>query len=639
MAGAAAGFEGTWWLASKYANACEKEYTEKTETEDEADTNDSGDSHGFSLLRARTDDGFLAILHLLWYNKGMELHVKTCQNCKQNFTIESEDFAFYEKIQVPSPTFCPECRNIRRLAWREDHTLYRDTCKLCGEKTISIHAPDGPYTVYCRDCWISDKWDPLSYGRDYDFNKSFFEQYRELMTVVPQPALTGARLINSEYSHTSLGLKNCYYVFLCYFSEDSQYSNALLFSKNTFDSFITDNSDHAYETIHSNRLYRVRFGYFADECLDSAFLYDCLGCTDCFGCINLRKQKYCLWNQQLSKEEYQKQIVHWDLGSYARLQEVKAKFKELYLSTPRRFAHIINGINVTGDIIRDAKDCQTCFSVLDGVQNCKYLYIAGLNLKDSYDVSGAGDLSELIYETMLATRAQRTKFCAGSSNSSDIDYCNMCPDCSKCFGCVGVQHKKYCILNKQYTKEEYNTLVPKIIQHMNVMPYQDKKERVYKYGEFFPTELSAYAYNESLAFKWYPKTKEEVLAEGWQWRDPEAKHYEITLKPQDLPDHIRDVKDNILEDIIGCEHAGTCNEMCTTAFRINREELAFYRNMNVALPRLCPNCRYIQRLQWRNSFHLYPRHCSKCSRDIETTYAPDKPEIIYCDQCYKAEFL
>src|SRR3989344_7366403 len=167
----------------------------------------------------------------------MKQEERKCQSCKRSFTIEPEDFGFYEKINVPPPTFCPECRSIRRLAWREDHTLYKDTCKLCDKTTLSVRAPTGQFTVYCRDCWISDKWDPLTYGREYDFNKPFFQQYAELMKVVPQPALTGARLINSEYTHVTNNLKNCYFVYWAFYTEDSQYCNAPLFSKHTFDAF------------------------------------------------------------------------------------------------------------------------------------------------------------------------------------------------------------------------------------------------------------------------------------------------------------------------------------------------------------------------------------------------------------------
>src|SRR5687767_2829868 len=99
---------------------------------------------------------------------------KNCQSCKGPFTVEPEDFEFYGKMDVPPPTWCPECRSLRREAWREYHTLYRGKCDLCNKNIISIHAPEGPFTVYCRDCWKSDKWDASDYGRDYDFSKPFF---------------------------------------------------------------------------------------------------------------------------------------------------------------------------------------------------------------------------------------------------------------------------------------------------------------------------------------------------------------------------------------------------------------------------------------------------------------------------------
>ncbi|MBI4085027.1 MAG: hypothetical protein HY432_00780 [Candidatus Liptonbacteria bacterium] len=591
--------------------------------------------------------------------------VQACQSCKQNFIVEPEDFEFYKKIDVPPPTWCPLCRNMRREAWRESHLLYRNTCKLCGKSVVGIHPAEDRFVVYCRECWYSDKWDSLDYGLDYDFNKPFFLQYRELMEAVPRPAMTGTSIVNSDFSHACVSCKNCYYTFWSLFSEDSQNCFALLFSRNAYDSYVTDNSDHAYETLHCNRLYKVRFGYFADNCFDSSFLFDCVGCSDCFGCVNIRKQKYCIFNKKLSKDEYLKQMEYWDLGSYKRLEEAKEKFRALYLSLPRRYAHIINSQNVTGDIIRDSKNCKSCFSALDDVQNCKYLFFGGLSLKDSYDVTGGGDMSELMYEIFGVTRSQRVFLSAGGGNSQDAAYCNWIENSSMLFGCIRLKNKKYCILNKQYAKEEYENLLPKIKKHMDEMPYMDKKGRVYKYGEFFPTELSAYPFNDSWAFTFSPKTKEEVISEGWKWREPQEHSYKISLEPENLPDHIRDVSDDVLKEIIGCIHKGGCNERCTSAFRLTSEELAFYRKMNVALPRLCPNCRYSQRLQWRNGYNLWRRSCmcegkqstngksrmsytntsvhfhgdGSCPSEFETTFSPEKPEIIYCDQCYKAEFL
>ena len=589
---------------------------------------------------------------------------KICQNCKKSFAIEPEDFQFYEKMRVPPPTWCPECRNMRRMAAREIRTFYRDTCKLCGRAIISIHAPDGPFTIYCRDCWQSDKWDPMDYGREYDWSQPFFPQFRKLMEAVPRPALTGTNSVRSEFTSGGHGCKNCYMVFLSYYTEDSQNSWGLLLSRSAYDCFISDNSDHAYETLHVNRMYRVRFAYFSDDCMDSSFLFNCVGCSDCFGCVNLRKKKYCLWNEQLSKEEYAARMKYWDLGDHRKLREAKDKFRALYLALPHRYAQIVSSRNVTGDVIRDAKDCQSCFSVLDGVQNCKYVYFAGLNMKDSYDVSGSGDMSELLYESTHCARSQNCSFAnGGGNNSRDTRYCIWTDNCSELFACVNLRNKRHCVFNKQYGEKEYEELVAKIIAQMNERPYLDRQGRAYRYGEFFPPEFSAFPYNQSFAFDWYPKTKEEIEAEGWQWTDPPKREYSITLRAEDLPDHVRDASDSILAETIGCEHAGIgCNEQCTTAFRITKEELGFYREMNLALPRMCPGCRYTQRLGWRNKLSLYRRRCDcpgaaadakgsyknttghshgegRCTNEFETTFPPTGPETVYCEDCFKSEFL
>src|SRR3989338_456622 len=115
----------------------------------------------------------------------MNTETRQCQNCKTAFTIEPEDFAFYEKIKVPPPTWCPECRLQRRLSFLSLIHLYHRTCGLCGQLFITNYHPDAPFVVYCPQCWWSDKWDARDYGRDYDFSKSFFEQFRELWRSVP----------------------------------------------------------------------------------------------------------------------------------------------------------------------------------------------------------------------------------------------------------------------------------------------------------------------------------------------------------------------------------------------------------------------------------------------------------------------
>ncbi|MEK7128078.1 MAG: hypothetical protein AAB933_00750, partial [Patescibacteria group bacterium] len=93
--------------------------------------------------------------------------------------------------------------------------------------------------------------------------------------------------------------------------------------------------------------------------------------------------------------------------------------------------------------------------------------------------------------------------------------------------------------------------------------------------------------------------------------------------------------------------------------KIIPDELNFYRKMNLPLPRLCPNCRTFERLKQRTGIELYKRSCQcdgensknnlyrntishahgsePCSVSFETSYSPDRPEIVYCEKCYQQE--
>ncbi|MAF79915.1 hypothetical protein CL629_02445 [bacterium] len=399
--------------------------------------------------------------------------------------------------------------------------------------------------------------------------------------------------------------------------------------------------DHAYETYNSDNVHNTKFTWFSEECFDSSFLFDCKGCSNCFGCINLRNKKYYIWNEPYSKKEYEQKMQEWDLGSYEISKKAMKQFLELYYKTPRRFAWMTNAVNVTGDNIKNTKNCHHAFGTLDGVENCKYLLMVGLNIKDSYDLTFAGQTCELLYENIGSIRNQKTFFCNGGADLIECEYCNTCRESRYLFGCICMRNKKHCILNKQYSKEEYSALVPKIKQHLNEMPYQDKRGNEYTYGEFFPDEISPWTYNESYAYQWFPLTKEEALQKGYRWRDREKQNYNTTLEANDLPNHIKDVPDTITKEIIECADKAKCNHNCTEAFKIIPEELNFYRHSNVALPRLCPNCRYGKRIELRTQPKLWRRKCEneECENEFETAYSPERKEIIWCQECYNNKFV
>ncbi len=574
------------------------------------------------------------------------METKACQNCKKDFIIEPDDFSFYEKIKVPPPTWCPECRFQRRLIWRNERNLYHRRCGLCNKNVITMHDPKESFNVYCHDCWWGDRWDGSQYGHEYDFSKTFFEQFKELILNVPRINLIQKDIVNSPYINWPIRVKNSYLIFGGHDIEDSAYiSQRSHFLRNCFDVSYSYSSEICYECSNVSKCYATSFSQDCEGCRNSMFLLDCRNCSDCFGCIGLRNKQYHIFNKPYTKEEYYLELKKLNIENYKSLRDLEKKFHELALTLPRKYAMIIQSVNVTGDDIAKAKNCKNCFSVSIDMENCKYLWLVD-RTKETWDMS-FGYSMEFGYEGLSILEGSNMRMSAVSWANHDVVYVDNCHDSNNLFACAGLRNKSYCILNKQYTKEEYEELVPKIIKHMNDMPYVDSKGRVYKYGEFFPSELSPFCYNETIAQEYFPLTKEEALKQGYRWKDKEERNYAIDIKNEEIPLDIKDVNESIIGKVIECEHKGECNEQCTEAFKIIPDELSFYKRMNLPLPHLCPNCRHYNRLKQRNPLKLWHRTCmcdktnhehkEHCLNEFETSYSPERPEIIYCERCYNQE--
>jgi len=569
----------------------------------------------------------------------MESKTKKCQNCHKEFIIEPEDFEFYKKIDVPEPTFCPECRMQRRLAWHNEVFPYKRKCDFSGKDIFSMYRPNNSFKVYHEKIWWSDKWDPLEYGRDYDFNRSFFEQFYELLLDVPRLSSLSVGSVNCDYCILTLNSKDCYMA-LANISENCMYGSYFK-SNGCIDClFASVKNENCYECVDCSNNFNLLFSQYADDCIDSAFLYSCRNCQNCFGCVNLRNKKYYIFNKSYSKENYQKEIAKYDLGKFKDLLRIKKKFEQLKLVLPRKFASIFHSENVNGDNISNAQNCHFCFDALLNIENCKYVFVAGNNLKDSYDLYDVGSGSELIYDSIEVGSGRgsyRVFFSYMVFGSRNIEYSNNCFSSSNLFGCTGLRHKKYCILNKQYTKKEYEKLVSEIKKQMNEFPYIDKNKNIYKYGEFFPIELSLFGYNESKAGEYYPLTKKEAIANGFNWHSStRQRKYQSTTKAKDLPDDIEKVDKSILKEVIKCASQDCLG---SGVFKITPKELKFYKEKKIALPRLCFHCRHRERIKQKYPLKLWERQCMNkgCNNTFQTTYSPDRKEIVYCEDCYNEE--
>ncbi|MDD4628796.1 MAG: hypothetical protein PHE68_05385 [Candidatus Peribacteraceae bacterium] len=560
---------------------------------------------------------------------------QTCRNswCKQSFEITQDDLDFYDKISpvyggkkflIPPPTLCPDCRQQRRLAINE-FNLYPATCDLCKKSIISQYPPGTPNIVYCRECWHSDKWDPLAPGREFDFSRGFFEQFAELRLAVPNQALdVQGTLINSDYIHFAGACKNCYLIMHADFCEDCLYGYG--FKKNTscVDGFYNLHCELCYDCIDCHKCYGLVASQDCINCHSGWFLRDCVGCQDCILCVGLREKNYCIENVQLSKEDYEAKKAAIDLASYATYQSKKKRRKELERKHPFKAFQGNNLQNCSGNYLYNCKDARECFDCED-VESAKHCYQLVLAAKDVQDIYQYGTNLQMSYEcSIVGENSYHILFSFGCHMSSrDLSYCWYMESCKNCFGCAFMKNSRYCIFNKQYSQEEYERLVPKIIEQM---------KKIGEWGEFFPLQTSQFGYNLTSAHLSFPLTEQSCKKNGIPWSRYEPSPPTVTKKIPAalLPDNTKDIPDDVLNWAIECE-------VTKKPFKLTAQELKFYRRLSLPVPRRSWQQRHEDRLHERNPRHLWTRDCMKCGKKMETTYAPERAETVYCEECYLKE--
>ena len=523
---------------------------------------------------------------------------------------------------------------------------------------VSRISPDKPYPTYCRDCWHSDKWDVLSYGMDFDPQRPFFAQYKKLLHLVPHVSMYNGNVVNSDWVNQETDDKNCYLNVGGHYNQDSAYNTYELYGKDSFDNHWLLNSEFCYENIGCMRCYRVFFSRDCFDCQDVFFSIDCRNCTNVIGSAGLRNKKYVLFNKQVSQKEYDDFFKAHPISSHTAAAELREKATPVWHSIPRRYSAIFKSVNSTGNNINESKNARYVFDS-EKVEDSKFLFISGW-IKDSYDETSHG-AAELSYECSSGGGVYNSKFvsyCMGTdplkqAHSFNLEYCFAIADCEDCFGCVGLRNKKNCILNKQYSEEEYRTKVAEIRDQMMKVPYVDMLGREYRYGEFFPADLSLFGYNETAAMDYYLLTRDEALAQGYTWSDYESE-MNVQFSEYEISDDIKDVKDDVLEKVLKCE-------VSAKPYKIIPMELAFYRRMGLPIPRRAPLQRHKDRVAKLLPRKLFDRMCEcggaksdkggymntvkhfhgdgPCPNTVQTSYAPDRPEIVYCEQCYQSEVV
>ncbi len=397
--------------------------------------------------------------------------------------------------------------------------------------------------------------------------------------------------------------------------EDCMYTTRCYKNKDVIDCYDVYKSEICYESVNISDSYGIFFSSFIKNCSDMFFCSDCIGCQNCIGCTNLRNKKYYVFNKDVRKQKYEWYLKQ-TFENPDSLKKVENAIKNFRSNQIVRNIHLVSCENCSGDFVDNSKNCFHCFYTKDS-EDCAYCNFTS-NLKDSID-SDFTDSTPFSLNCMAMEQCYETIFCNLCVNSSTVFYSNLLVGCKNCFGCSSLKSKQYCILNKQYSKENYEKLMNLIIEHM---------KKTGEWGNFFPNKMTAFSYNETVAMEHYPLNREKALKSGHKWKEKNPQEY----KPQNItiPKNIDDVNNTITDEILACSE-------CGKNYKILQLELRFYKKHRIPIPINCPECRHINRLKLRNPRNFFNTNCRKCNKSIKTTFSPDRPEIIYCEECYKKE--
>lgn len=426
-----------------------------------------------------------------------------------------------------------------------------------------------------------------------------------------------------------------------YQSENVHYSYWVYSSTNCLDCHICDKIEKCYNCVLCFNCFDCTHSYKLIDCRNCHFSFNLSNCSDCILSTNLKHKQYCIQNIQYTKDEYEQRIKNYNFGSLAKIKEYQQQFNEITKNIIVRYTNQVNCENCTGNDNYDSKNALDCF-MCQNTENSRFSF-GQEAAKYCYD--SMGGTYEWCYEVNhVGLKANNCLFCSGVLNSTyNMYYSEWCHGCHDCFGCVGLRNKSFCVFNKQYSQEEYEKLVGQIVEKMIANQ---------EWGEFFPVSLSPFGYNETIANYYFPKNKEAATKIGAKWQDLDygIKYAGPFYEPHDDIQKYIDSKeeiDKLLTGILQCEVSGK-------PFKIMPQELAFYLEQKIPIPKKHYDVRFEERFKMRNPNKLYHRQCmcenkltggngcshqGRCTNEFQTTYAPDRPEKVYCEACYQKSII
>jgi len=365
----------------------------------------------------------------------------------------------------------------------------------------------------------------IQYWLGYNTWISFFDHIKNIYSTLPMPyTMSYGSSENSQYSEWTYMAKNVYLsTFVVYDCENVLYSYSVKSScKNIFNSIMVWwSSENIYSSVGIIGSFSIFYSNHIEWSNNIWFSKNLIWCTECLFCENLENKSYCIKNISYEKNEY--------LKKKEDIIKDKQKFPLYQQNIETKNMHISYSENIWN---------WYCIHELKDWNNCLFVWWRNIPSQNIFDSIGVSNGDYIIWCTW--SWSGMNIYC--SINSwiwNKIFYCDMCINCSYCLGCIGLKNKSFCILNKQYTKEERFEKANEIFTQM---------EKDWQLWKFFPASMNPFYFNDTVAYLIDDSfTREEVIAEWYLRRDEEIK--------VDIPDGSQVVKNTELNQYQGFDSA------------------------------------------------------------------------------------
>jgi hypothetical protein len=288
---------------------------------------------------------------------------------------------------------------------------------------------------------------------------AFLQELQRLLSLYPKRPTKIVNSVNSEYGHNINFGKNLYHCFDVTNSSDTSYTYDSFMANHCFDCDYAVESELCYEGTDVVDSYNSDYIDFCQKMTDSAFSNKCYNCQNVFGCYGLKNKSFCIFNRQLTQDEYSEKLKEYRKWPIEKVLEEVENLKKRFPLTQTN--GVKNENSNYGNYQYFNKDCYMCFDAAHN-DNCVYMFDAHKS-KNCLDNTQSGT-NELCYEIVDCANCYNSAFSAFSYNCNDSWFVFDCINVKDCIGVTNMNHAQYCILNRQLSKEDYERLSQELLK-------------------------------------------------------------------------------------------------------------------------------------------------------------------------------